>query len=277
MSTPPDGISVILPVHAAVAPGELAAALASLSQQTLVPDEVVIVADGPLSVAHDVELERYAQTRPEVRTIRLSTNRGAGVATQAALTAARHTWVAKVDADDLLMPHRLESQLRRLTSSGADVCSTAMVEFVGSPDHVVGTRTTPVTHGEFARLMRYRNPVNHPTVMFRRAAAVDSGGYRHLPYLEDYDLWARMLRDGATFVGLAEPLVSFRTDGMLSRRRQLSALRSELLLQPRLHRYGVVSAARMPLNLALRCGFLLLPMPVLRVAYGRIFRGKDGS
>jgi glycosyltransferase involved in cell wall biosynthesis len=267
----------MLPVHAAIAAGDLAAALASLSRQTLVPDEIVIVADGPLTPAHDAELERYARSRPGVRTIRLPSNQGAGVATQAALAAAKSTWVAKVDADDVLVPHRLETQLRRLTSSGADVCSTAMTEFIGSPEHVVGTRTTPVAHREFVRVMRYRNPVNHPTVMFRRAAAVASGGYQHLPFLEDYDLWARMLRDGATFVGLAEPLVAFRTDGMLSRRRQRAALRSEFLLQSRLHRYGVVSAVRMPLNLALRCGYLLLPMPVLRVAYGRLFRQRGGA
>jgi glycosyltransferase involved in cell wall biosynthesis len=277
VATPPDGVSVVLPVHAAIDPEHLAAALASVSQQTLVPDEVVIVADGPLTAAHDVVLAAYAESRPGVRTIRLPSNQGAGVATQTALAAARHTWVAKVDADDILVPHRLETQLRRLTSVGADVCSSAMVEFVGRPDHVVGTRTTPVDHREFARLMRFRNPVNHPTVMFRRAAAVASGGYRHLPYLEDYDLWARMLRDGATFVGVAEPLVSFRSDGMLSRRRQRSALRSELLLQPRLRGYGLVSAARMPLNLALRCGYLLLPMPLLRVAYGRIFRSRGAT
>ena len=277
MATRSDGVSVILPVHAAIAPGDLSAALASLSQQTLVPDEVVIVADGPLTAPLEVELQRYVESRSGVRTIRLPTNRGAGVATQAALAAATNTWVAKVDADDVLMPHRLETQLRRLTSSGADVCSTAMTEFIGSPERVVGTRTCPMAHREFARLMRYRNPVNHPTVMFRRSAAVASGGYRHLPYLEDYDLWARMLRDGATFVGLAEPLVAFRTDGMLSRRRQGTALRSEFLLQPRLHRYGVVSAARMPLNVMLRCGYLLLPMPVLRVAYGRLFRTRGGS
>jgi len=272
VTNPAEAVSVILPVHAAIAPADLGAALDSLSRQTRFPDEVVIVADGPLTPAHDVHLRLFADSHPGVTTVRLETNRGAGVATQTALLAARHPWVAKMDADDVLMPHRLETQLHRLVSSGADVCSTAMTEFVGSPEHVVGTRPSPVDHEEFVRLMRYRNPVNHPTVVFRRAAAVASGGYQDLPYLEDYDLWARMLRDGATFVGLAEPLVAYRTDGMLSRRRQGRALRSELLLQPRLHRYGVVSAARVPLNLVLRCGYLLLPMPLLRVAYGRIFR-----
>ena len=272
MTSTPDDVSVLMPVHAAIAPADLSAALASLAQQTLAPDEVVIVADGPLTPALDAELAAYADSRPGVTTIRLPTNQGAGVATQAALAAATGTWVAKVDSDDVLMPDRLERQLRRLTSSGADLCSTAMTEFVGSPDQVLGTRTTPVDHREFARLMRHRNPVNHPTVMFRREVALGSGGYQHLPYLEDYDLWARMLRDGATFVGLAEPLVAYRTDGMLARRRQRGALRSELLLQPRLHRYGVVSAARVPVNLVLRCGYLLLPMSLLRFAYSRLFR-----
>lgn len=274
MATSGDGVSVVLPVHAAIVPADLSAALDSLTRQTLCPDEVVIVADGPLTPAHEAHLRAFAASRPGVRTIRLPTNQGAGVATQAGLVATTNGWVAKVDADDVLMPRRLETQRALLVSSGADVCSAAMTEFVRSPENVVGTRATPLEHRDFARLMRYRNPVNHPTVMFRRDVAIAAGGYQDLPYLEDYDLWARMLSDGARFVGVAEPLVAYRTDGMLSRRRQWAALRSELMLQPRLRRYGVVSAARMPLNLVARCAYLMLPLPVLRLAYRRIFGSR---
>lgn len=269
------GVSVVLPVHAAVAARDFAQALDSLAAQTRLPDEVIIVADGPLTDGHDAEISRLAGVLPEVTTIRLPVNQGAGIASQTGLRAATQSWVAKVDADDVLMPHRLSTQLEALRATGADVCSAAMTEFVGRPEMVVGTRETPVEHGDFVRIMRYRNPVNHPTAVFRRSSAMAAGGYLDLPYLEDYDLWARMLRDGARFVGVPEPLVAYRTDGMLARRRQWSALRSELALQQRLHGYGVVPRHRIPFNIATRTAYLLLPMPLLRVAYARLFRRRE--
>lgn len=265
---------MVLPVHAAVPPRAFAQALSSVEEQTRRPDEIIIVADGPLTDGHDIEIDRFTTLRPEVTTIRLLVNQGAGIATQTGLRAASHTWVAKVDADDVLMPHRLSTQLETLHITGADVCSAAMIEFVGSPEMVVGTRGTPVEHDDFARVMRFRNPVNHPTVVFRRTLAIAAGGYHDLPYLEDYDLWARMLRDGARFVGVPEPLVAYRTDGMLTRRRQWSALRSEFALQQRLHRYGLISRRRIPLNLATRTAYLMLPLPLLRLAYALLFRRR---
>jgi hypothetical protein len=180
--------------------------------------------------------------------------------------------VARADADDLNEPHRIGRQLSALRSSGADVCSTAMAEFIESPANVIGIRRSVTAHQRFARRMPTRNPVHHPTVVFRRAAAVRAGGYQHLPHLEDYDLWARMLQQGATFVGVDEPLVRFRTDGMHGRRTSRAALGSERELQRRLRDYGLLRPWRARLNLVIRGAYLRLPRPLLERAYRVMFR-----
>lgn len=265
---PEPTVSVLMPVHAGVRPEYLAAALDSVAAQTRPPDEVVVAVDGPVPPEHEEVLARH----PGLVRIDLLDPSGAGAALAAGLAVCTGTYVARADSDDVNEPHRLAVQVALLEASGAAVCSAAMTEVAGDPPTAVGVRGTPLDHAGFARRMRTTNPVNHPTAVFRREAAVGAGGYQRLPYLEDYDLWARMLVAGARFVGTAEPLVRFRVDGLHERRTSRTIDAAERELQRRLTSYGVVSAPRARLNLVLRGGYRRLPRPVLEAAYRVLFR-----
>ena len=265
-----DTVSVLLPVHQGTTPDELAAALDSLDRQTLVADEVVIVEDGPLSAEHTLVLDRYADSRPGVVRIPLPTNQGAGVANQAGLAAATGTWIAKMDSDDLLLPHRFETQLAALRRTGADVCGAAMWEFDGDPQQPTRLRTNPETHDGIARRMRFNSPINHPTSMYRRELALSVGGYPRMRYMQDYDLFARMLVGGGRMINLPEPLVLFRAgDAMLRRRSARGYLLLERELQRNLRSYGLIGRGRAARNLVVRGAFRVLPRWGLSRAYAR--------
>lgn len=268
-------VGLLLPVHGGVVPEHLAASLDSVASQVRPPDLAVIVEDGPLGPGLDAVLRAFTPGFP-VHRVRLDHNSGVGPALQAGLEALADswpiTWVARMDSDDIAEPDRLDAQLRWLRSSGDDVVGTAMVEFDGTPDRVIGHRVMPSDHADIARLMRRSNPVNHPTVVFRLSTAVAVGGYLPLAGLEDYDLWARMLASGARFHNLDAALVRFRGGpAMLSRRRALPVLRAEVLLQRNLWRHGVVGWPRMCLNVVVRTAFRTLPSPLLAMAYRRLF------
>ena len=266
-----DTISVVLPVHAGVDPDHWAAALASVASQSLQATEIVIVEDGPLTSNHAQVLEAFIATGAPVVRVVLPVNGGAGVANQAGLTRATGTWIAKADADDICLPERFERQMDELTRSGADLCGAAMLEFVDAPDNVVAIRSVPLDHEAIARRMRFNNPVNHPTAMFRRTAALDAGGYADLRHIEDYDLLARMLANGAVMANLAEPLVLFRAGTDMHKRRssRLFVL-LEWQLQHRLRDYGIIGTPRLIANLVVRLAFRFLPPPVLRLVYRRV-------
>jgi hypothetical protein len=149
----------------------------------------------------------------------------------------------------------------------------AMLEFEGEESDVVGVRRLPATHEELLRYARTRNPINQPTVMLRRSAVLAAGNYRSLGQVEDYELWARMLGGGARLANITEPLVLFRSGrGMYARRGGLRHLPSEWELQRRLQEYGLIGPLRRAMNLVVRLGFRLLPAPLLRIVYGRVFR-----
>jgi glycosyltransferase involved in cell wall biosynthesis len=260
-------VSVLMSVHDGVDPEHLAEALASVSAQVRRADQVVVVLDGPVSEAHEEVLRRS----DGLTIIRSPENRGAGHASTLGLAVCWGDYVARADSDDVNEPHRLERQLAVLAETGADVCSAAMTEFESATGREVGIRRTALTHAQFARRMPGRNPVNHPASVLRRAAANAAGGYQDLLLLEDYDLWARMLVHGAVFVGVDEPLVRFRRDGMQSRRTGPVARTSEAQLQRRLVSYGLVSPRRARWNLLARGVYRSLPRPLLERAYALLF------
>ena len=266
-----EDLSVLLPVYAGVDPSHLAEALDSIAAQTLPAREIVLVEDGPLTREQHEVLDGFAAAHPELVRVALPVNGGAGVANQAGLRAATGAWIAKADADDVLVPERLERQVAALRKSGADLCGSAMWEFDEDPDLPVRLRTNPLRHEEIARRMRFNNPINHPTVVFRRGLALEVGGYPTMRFMQDYDLFARLLVAGARMINLEEPLVRFRAGDTMRRRRSARGyLRLELDLQRRLHSYGVIGPLAMARNLAVRWTFRLLPQRLVRATYARL-------
>ena len=150
-----------------------------------------------------------------------------------------------MDADDLLLPHRFETQLAALEETGADLCGAAMWEFDHDPEQPTRLRTNPASHEAIARRMRFNNPINHPTAMYRRELALRVGGYPTMRFMQDYDLMARMLAGGARMMNLPEPLVLFRAgDACCDAARPAATWLSSVELQRNLRSYGLVGRGR---------------------------------
>jgi glycosyltransferase involved in cell wall biosynthesis len=272
-------VSVLMPVHAGIDPAHLARALESIAEQTRTPDEVVLVEDGPLSRAHHAAIAAAEPGLPSMITLVLPTNQGAGIANQTGLLRCTGVWIMKADADDISAPHRLERELSHAAETGAGVVGSAMLEFQGAESNVLSVRTPPLTHEEIVRRMRWNNPMNHPTTLYRADIAKEAGGYGDLRFMQDYDLFARLLSRGARFSNLEEPLVRFRAgDAVFARRRSGAMRRCEWQLQRNLRRYGVIGPFRRYANFFLRQGARTIPAPVMarlhRALFSRAWRER---
>ena len=97
------------------------------------------------------------------------------------------------------------------------------------------------------------------------------GGYRDLPLMEDYWLFARMIDAGARVANVAEPLVKYRVGaGAYARRGGWQLLRSEIELQREFRAAGFTTRAQYLRNLAVRGGYRLVPESLRRIAYRRV-------
>lgn len=271
VSTP---FSLLLPVYRGDVPAHLETAFRStVHEQLRRPDEVVVVQDGQVGPELASALERLESTCPvPVRRLRLSHNVGLAQALQCGLAACSFDVVARMDADDISLPHRFLVQLP-VIEDGADLVGAAILEFEGDGRDAAGVlRVPPTEPDEIARTARWRNPFNHPTVVYRRTAVLSAGGYRELPLMEDYWVFTRMIANGASVVNLPEPLVRYRVDaGAYERKGGLRQLRSELRLQRRLRSEGFTTVGQAARNVTVRGGYRLVPAGVRRRAYQRTF------
>jgi glycosyltransferase involved in cell wall biosynthesis len=265
----PEQLSLLLPVWAGDRPEFLTEAFrSSVDGQTRRPDQVVIVRDGPVGASLDARIAELAATSPvPVDVVALERNVGLGPALDAGLAACRHDVVARMDADDISLPHRFAVQMP-IIESGVDIVGSGLLEFGAHPDDVVGTRTPPTDPRDIRVRARFADPFNHPTVVYRRDLVRSVGGYTDFALMEDYLLWAKMIVAGARVANVAEPLVKYRVGaGAYARRGGLRQLRAEVSIQCRFRALGFTTRAQFVRNVVVRGGYRLVPERLRRIAY----------
>ena len=245
----------------------------AVDDQTVRPDQVIIVRDGPVGAALAGCLDGLLGSSPvPVTLVALERNVGLGPALDAGLAASWHDVVARMDADDVALPHRFEVELPLIAE--ADLVGGGLLEFAEDTDRVVGRRIPPTRPEDIRRHARLHDPFNHPTVVYRRSAVLAAGGYGDLPLMEDYGLFARMIDNGARVANTAEPLVYYRVGPAAFRRRGgTSLLRSELQLQRRFLADGFITRGQFLRNVTVRGGYRLVPWWLRRAVYRRVVTG----
>jgi glycosyltransferase involved in cell wall biosynthesis len=277
---PGQPFSLLVATWAGDSPDYLREAFASsVQQQTRPPAQVVLVQDGPVPDGLAAAIHDLVRSSPvPVRHLALPGNLGLGPALDHGLAACDHEIVARMDADDVCFPERFERQIP-LVEAGADIVGSGLVEFGSSVDDPVGRRTPPTDPDEIRRVIRFRDPFNHPTVVYRKSAVLAAGGYTDMALMEDYLLFARMVEAGARPANLAAPLVYYRVgDGAYARRGGTALLRSELALQRRFRDLAITSRSQYLRNVLVRGGYRLVPEAVRKAAYRALIanRGARG-
>jgi glycosyltransferase involved in cell wall biosynthesis len=200
-------IAVILPVRNCA--DYLPFALDSILSQTVRELDVVVIDDRS---ADGTALTARAYQRRDSR-VRVVAAKGAGLVdalNQAiALTAA--PLIARMDADDIALPERLERQRDYLRAHPDIAVAGTQVRFIGENGCPTGkTSALPASPAHVARILLKFCCIRHPTVMMRRSAVEKAGGYRNqAPYAEDLDLWLRIAEDGK-LANMEEVLLEYR-------------------------------------------------------------------
>lgn len=205
-------VSILLPVFNAGA--FLDQCLDSLARQTLSDYEIVAVDDGSTDASRSI---LHRRSRQDGRLRVLSRDHLGLIPTlNAGLERCRGTWVARMDADDIAHPRRLELQVDTLEAAGGpDIVSSLVAHF---PRRTLkeGFRiyehwlNSLVTHEAINRERFIESPLPHPSVVLRLVDMVEAGGYRDLGWPEDYDLWLRLAAAGKRFAKVPRVLYLWR-------------------------------------------------------------------
>ena len=271
--------SLIICVYEKENPEFFAQCLDSIAAQTRTPDELIIVKDGPLTGELDAVLCDVSFPC-QVKTIALPENVTLGPARAEGVKAAGCDWVAIMDSDDVCRPDRFEKQMDmieaepRLGLIGGQ--TSEFSEAAGRSPATRATRTmrkTPVGHDDIVKFAKKRNPFNHMTVMLRKDLALEAGNYRYFPFFEDYDLWTRMIKNGAICANHPDVLVDVRAGGgMYGRRRGTLYIKYEWRMLKQLKRLGYINRFEFVRNAAVRLPARLLPAKALATLYRKFLR-----
>lgn len=190
--------------------------------QTLMPDEIVILKDGKLTAELDHVIDQFVNHYPNLfQVVTLEDNVGLGRALDIGIEYCKNELIARMDSDDISLPERCEMQVNAfLENPRLSIIGTMMDEFYDEPSKIVSSRIVPTEHDEIVKYIKRRSPFNHPTVMFRKSEVVRCGGYGNLRRKQDLDLFSRMLNNNCIAANIDKSLLLFRSNTDSFKRRK---------------------------------------------------------
>lgn len=231
-------ITVLMPAYNAAR--YIGEAIASVLQQTFTDFELLIVNDG----STDETLNVINGFKDERIVVISQTNRGVADALNAGLKYARAPYIARFDADDICYPYRLEKQIRFLQDNPGYILVGSEAKYIlENGDFLFDFHCIAYSHEQIMDKLYFYCPFVHPTVMYRKDAVIQAGGYpTHAHNFEDYLLWTRLAGTGK-LCNLTEPLIKYRLNSTSVtidekwRGRRFRELKREIVLR------GTITAA----------------------------------
>lgn len=257
------GMSVLMPLYFGDKEDAFIKAFESITvNQTRLPDEVVLVQDGPLSF--DLDILKLRSYGVAVNHLVLEKNMGIVTALNKGLSVVQGEIVVRMDSDDIAMPSRLElTESKFISNDNVDLFCGSIVEI----DSISNKKK--LRRANCFPLSKYmiRNPFFHPAVSFKKSSVVAVGGYRQYGGFEDFDLWLRLYDANCRFLTSDEIVLQFNvTEEFFLRRSGFSYLIKELaflriVVKENLYDINYTS------NFLIRVILRLAPKPLLKLLY----------
>lgn len=255
-------------------------AVDSLLNQTIQPEQIVLVRDGGVYEELQRAIDKYVHDSPAVFTyLPLEQNGGLGNALRYGLPYCRNELVGRMDTDDISVPNRFERQLEFMKNNpDVDMVGGNISEFMDDPTKTVDYRIVPQTHEDICLYLKSRSPFNHQTVMFKKSALERAGSYESFYLFEDWYLWVKMYLSGAKFANINAVLVNVRITDMANRRGGMKYYRSCVKLLNYMKKNHVISFGKYAKTCVVRfCGYVLLPNKMREWAYKKFLRNDQHS
>jgi len=269
--------SVLMSVYDKENPEWLRTSIESMLQQTVKPEQFVIVKDGPLTDVLNAVIEEYRQAYQSLFTIvSLSENVGLGHALDLGMAECRNELIARMDSDDISLPKRCEKELALFESdSELAIVGSNIDEFYDDPSDVKLSRVVPSEPEEIRRNIARITPFNHPTVMYKKSEVIRCGGYGKVRRKQDRDLFSRMINMGCKARNINESLVLFRSNAdNYKRRKSWSYCKSTIDVTIKIWKRGHCSFGDLMYVIVGQMVLFLMPMPVMKLISDNLLRKK---
>lgn len=245
--------------------------------QSINPNQIVLVLDGPIGQElQDCVNLWQVKIGSVLKVIQLSTNIGLGKALNEGLKHCSNEWVFRMDTDDICKSDRFEKQIQYIKSNPDIVLFGGQIlEFNNDISEANILKIVPTQLNEILKFSKYRSPFNHVTVAYKKSIIEKVGGYQHHLFMEDYNLWLRVLAAGYNVGNHSDVLLYARVgNGMHAKRKGVQYLRSEKQLLDLKKNLKIQSPLHANAYFLVRASFRLLPANILGKFYNTFLRKK---
>lgn len=253
-------------------------AIKSMLNQTVPPNEFVIVCDGTLTDELERVIDKYTSKKENIFNIlRLEENKGLGNALHIGIEACKNELIVRMDSDDISVKNRVELQLKAVEKyPDASVIGGQIVEFRDDNETVTGKRKVPLDSEEIRKRVSYRNPVNHVTVLLKKSDIIKVGNYQDMPGFEDYYLWIRLIKEGYKIVNIEETCCYVRVSpNMYARRGGMQYFKNTQRFEQVMLKLGVQNHFQYVCNLIIRfLSSVVVPNKMRHILFNIFLRKK---
>ena len=258
-------ITVGIPFYSKTITQELVLAIDSILNQTLKPFEIHLIQDGDVNFELNKIIEGYLETYNHIKYIKLNKSNLSRVLNKS-IKLAKTKYYARMDSDDISRSDRLEIQYKFLEKNdNIDIIGSWAIEFendIKDPDNFI--KKVPDKYSDIIKFYHYRNPLIHPTVMFRIDVFNIIGYYNEeLTTDQDLELWGRSVNSKIGIYNIQEPLLYHNIKGIHSRRTRLESIYNQIQAR------RVVSADSVHLKILkfLAICFRFMPRRIIKYGY----------
>ena len=204
-------LSVLICIYHKDNPLWLRKALKSLFNQSKKADEIILIIDGDINKLLEEVVEEFKIILP-IKVFRNKNNMGLAHSLNKGLLSCKNELVARVDADDIVLPTRFETQVNYMRINPNTVVLGGSIFIIDNDDNIISKRSYPLNCESIKRGM-WKNSIAHGTVIYRRSVILKEGAYDpKLRRGQDYELWFRLLFKNYVIENLDTVLCYWRTE-----------------------------------------------------------------
>ena len=247
-------------------PSYLRECLNSLKCQTIKPSEVVLVEDGTISKELSKIINNF-RSDLNIRSFYLPKNKNLAVALNMGLLNCSNELIARMDTDDISLPDRFFKQIKFMNENKNIAASSGTIQKFIDNGKILGLRILPLEHTKILSFAKFRCPLSHPAVMFRKSAILAVGGYPIFKHAQDYALWSLLIVRGFKLANIPDIIVKMRTGSEMLNRRGYNFLKQEIKLLRFQLSIGFLSLPNFLFNLIARTILRLSPIFIRKWFY----------
>lgn len=188
----------------------------NINQQIIKPSEIIIILDGPIKISVRKNLNFFCNKKFNVKLIFKKKNEGLGKALNLGVNKCRYDLIFRTDFDDKNRYDRFYKQIKYFKKKNADIVGSNLLINAYKNQNI---KKVPEVNEQIKRTFKFRNPINHQTVAFKKKAILKIGNYDSINFFEDYYLWLKANKSNLTFYNIQDTLVSTISNDELYKRR----------------------------------------------------------